>query len=134
MTGKEAARRSWETVSAKSAAMFLVGGVAAIIAGKYVEGADAATFYGWIAGGWGLVQAVIERTAKRTGDEFEVRVWRNFGEHKAKIDQGEKDHAACEGRHDETHIRVQRLESGLNEVAEVVGELKPGWKLAGGHE
>lgn len=134
MTAKEAAQKTWQAVSAKSAAIFLIGGVAAIVAGKFIEGADSATLYGWLAGGWGLAHSLIERTAKRTGDEFETRVWRNFGKHEAQLEQGERDHAACEEQHAETKGEIVRLRRDVEEIATAVETVKPGWKLGLGAE
>lgn len=132
MTGKEAARRSWETVSAKSAAIFVVGGIAAIAAGKYIQGADWATLYGYAMGGWGVFQSLVERTAKRTGSEVTSQVWQMFGEHKARLEQGERDHAACEEQHSGHVVEIGALRRDVNEIAGAVGELKPGWKLGTG--
>lgn len=134
MTGKEAARRSWETVSAKSAGLFVIGGIAAIAAGKYVDGADWATLYGYAMGAWGVAQSLMERTAKRTGSEVTSQVWQMFGEHKALISQGEKDHAACETQHAGHVVELGLLRRDVNHLAGAMEEVKPGWKLAGGHE
>lgn len=130
MTAKEAAKRSWETVSARSAAIFVVGGVAAIAAGKFIEGADGATLYGYLVGGWGVLQSLIERSAKRTGSEVTSQVFERLGEHAAKIERGDKEHGECMGLHQSHGEAIVKLRA---DVDGLTGEaVKQGWKLNAG--
>lgn len=129
MTAKEAAKRSWETVSARSAAIFVVGGVAAIAAGKFVEGADWATLYGYLMGGWGVLQSLVEKSAKRTGSEVTTQFFERLGEHSADIRRGDKEHGECMGHHERHDVAIGKLQGDMGQVVGAIGELKPGWKL-----
>ena len=135
MTGKQAAqtaKRGLEAVSAKSAAIFVVGGIAAIAAGKFIQGADWATLYGYAMGGWGILQSVVEKSAKRTGNEVTNQFFERLGKHEARIERGEEEHAACEEQHTGHVVEIGKLRRDVNEIAGAVGELKPGWKLNAG--
>lgn len=128
MTGKEAAKASGHWLTRKAAGLFFVGGIVAVAAGQYFDGhLPAGVDLGGIcAAVAGFVSWLNQANQKESHGTIAELVVKGL---KGDIEQGKEDHDACMGQHADTHRRVDRLESGLNEVAQAVEEIKPGWKF-----
>lgn len=119
MTGKEAAKRGWEGLSARSAWIFLGAGAAGLIASRISPDVLA-----WLKDP-ATVAAIIgfaQHAIKRTGNEVTNQFFERLGEHSAKIKQGEVEHGECMDEHAKHRAELAKHRAAISGL---------GWKWEG---
>lgn len=113
MTGKERVQKGWETLSARSAGIFIVAGMAGLVLAH-----SFADMLAWLKDPAvaGLIVGLAQKTLKKTGEDVTTQIFERLGAQQLQIDDGKREHGECMQLHEQAKQENARIWAAFGQM------------------